>query len=142
MTLMHSTDYVNTFIQVAEDCPAVAASPPPERTTASVAELTYRMIADSPYGHTSDDVVFTVWADRRGIPPAGRDAARKEFFAKGRPCLRASDLGKRYGWGLHFDAAGRVALVPIGSAEYTALAAGNAPDGSPVTVTRAMRGRR
>ena len=139
---MHSTGYVNTFIQVAEDCPAVAASPPPERATASVAGLTYRMIADAPYGHTSDDVVFTVWADRRGIPPADRDAARREFFAKGQPCLRASDLGKRYGWGLHFDAAGRVALVPIGSAQYARLAGGVAPDGTPVTVLRAMRSRR
>jgi hypothetical protein len=142
MTLMHSTDYVNTFIQVAEDCPAVAASPPPERATASVAGLTYRMIADAPYRHTSDDVVFTVWADRRGVAEGDREAARAEFFAKGQPCLRASDLGKRYGWGLHFDAYGRVALVPMGSAEYAALAAGAAPDGSPVTVTRAMRGRR
>jgi hypothetical protein len=142
MTLMHSTNYVNAFIQVAEDCPAGTATPSPERATATVAGLTYRMIADAPYRHTSDDVVFTVWADRRGILADERDAAREEFFAKGQPCLRSSDLGKRYGWGLHFDARGRVALVPAGSVEYAALAAGRAPDGTPLTVTRAMRGRR
>ncbi|MDI6098845.1 DUF6157 family protein [Actinoplanes sp. NEAU-A12] len=139
---MHSTNYVNTFIQVAEDCTAVAASVPPERATASVAELTFRMIAEAPYQHTSDDVVFTVWADRRGVPEADRAAAREQFFAKGQPCLRSSDLGKRYGWGFHFDAAGRVALMPVGSAEYARLAAGQAPDGTPVSVTRAMRSRR
>ncbi len=25
------------------------------------------------------------------------------FFSKGQPCLRASDLGKKYGWGIHSD---------------------------------------
>lgn len=139
---MHSTNYVNTFIQVAEDCTAPGACPPPERATPSVAGLTFRMIAEAPYQHTSDDVVFAVWADRRGVPEADRAAAREQFFAKGQPCLRASDLGKRYGWGLHFDAAGRVALVPVGSDGYARLAAGHAPDGTPVVVTRAMRSRR
>lgn len=142
MGLMHSTNYFNTFIEVAEDCPAAAASVPPERATASVAELTFRMISEAPYRHTSDDVVFTVWADRRGVPEADRDQAREQFFAKGQPCLRASDLGKRYGWGLHCDAGGRVALVPVGSDEYARLAAGHAPDGTPVAVVRAMRSRR
>ena len=72
----------------------------------------------------------------------GRAAAGAEFFATGRPCLRAGDLGRRYGWGLHADAHGRVALVPLGSDEYARLAAGRAPDGTAVTVTRAMRASR
>jgi hypothetical protein len=139
---MHSTNYQDTFIQVAEDCPAASATVPPARPTPSVAERTFRMIADAPYRHTSDDVIFTVWADRNDVPEADRPAARAEFFAKGQPCLRSSDLGKRYGWGIHADAQGRVALVPVGSAEYTRLAGGHAPDGKPVTVTRAMRSRR
>ncbi|MBG0563913.1 DUF6157 family protein [Actinoplanes aureus] len=139
---MHSTNYVNTFIQVAEDCPASSATVPPQRATASIAELTFRMIAEAPYQHTSDDVIFTVWADRRGLPQAARAAARDEFFAKGQPCLRSSDLGKRYGWGIHCDGAGRTALVAVGSAAYAQLAAGHAPDGTPVTRTRAMRSNR
>jgi uncharacterized protein DUF6157 len=136
---MHSTDYFDTFIAVAEDCVAPGATVPPERTPASVAERTFRLIADSPYRYTSDDVVFTVWADRRAIPETGRAAARAEFFATGRPCLRSSDLGKRYGWGIHSDSNGRVALVPLHSDDYARFSAGQAPDGSPVTVTRAMR---
>ena len=139
---MHSTDYVDTFIAVADDCPVPGAAVPPERTPAGVAALTFRMIFEAPYRYTSDDVVFTVWADRRGIAEADRAAARAEFFATGQPCLRASDLGKRYGWGIHADSAGRVALVPVGSAEYAGLAAGRAPDGTAVTVTRAMRSSR
>jgi hypothetical protein len=138
----HTTNYYDTFIAVAEDCAAPGAVVPPERAAPSVAELTYRMIAEHPYTHTSDDVVFGVWADRRGIAEAERDAARAEFFSKGQPCLRSSDLGKRYGWGVHADAEGRVAIVPLGSAEYESLAAGVAPGGGPVTVTRAMRSSR
>ena len=142
MAGMHSTNYVNTFIEVAPDSPAAGACVPPERATASVAERTYRMISEAPYRYTSDDVIFTVWADRRGIPEPDRAAARAEFFATGQPCLRSSDLAKRYGWGIHADAAGRVALVGVGSPEYARLAAGEAPDGTPVTVTRAMRSSR
>jgi hypothetical protein len=142
MTSMHSTNYVNTFIQVAEDCPAAGATVPPQRSTASVAELTFRMVSEAPYRHTSDDVVFTVWADRRGLPDADRAEARERFFATGQPCLRASDLGKRYGWGFHFDADGRVALIPVGSESYVRLAEGHAPDGTTVAVVRAMRSRR
>ncbi|HQY34524.1 MAG TPA: DUF6157 family protein [Actinotalea sp.] len=139
---MHSTDYVDTFIAVAEDSPAGGAAVPPERATPSVAGLTYRMIADHPYRYTSDDVIFTVWADRHGVAEADRARARAEFFAKGQPCLRSSDLPKRYGWGVHCDGEGRVALVPLGSDEYVALAGGVSPEGTPVTVTRAMRSKR
>lgn len=100
------------------------------------------MISAAPYAHTSDDVIFTVWAERREITAAEREAARAEFFSKGQPCLRSSDLGKRYGWGVHADAEGRVALVGIGTAEYESLAGGSTVDGGVVTVTAAMRSKR
>lgn len=140
----HSTNYFDTFITVAPDSKADDATEPPvkEGSPPSVAALTYEMIATAPYAHTSDDVIFTVWADRRDIPAADRAAARAEFFAKGQPCLRSSDLGKRYGWGVHSDADGRVALYPLGSAEYRALADGSSADGTLVTVTAAMRSSR
>ena len=135
---MHTTNYFDTFIAVAEDTSAVGPIEPPLRATPSVADLTYRMIAENPYRFTSDDVIFEVWADRRALPADQRDSARAEFFAKGQPCLRSSDLGKRYGWGVHSDAEGRVALVPLGTDEYARLAAGEGG----VKVTRAMRSKR
>lgn len=135
---MHSTNYFDTFIEIAPDSAAEEAVVPPVRATPSVAELTYRMIADNPYRHTSDDVIFTVWADRRGIPEDAREQARAEFFSKGQPCLRSSDLGKRYGWGVHSDTSGRVALVPLGSVEYARYASG----AEEVTVLKAMRSKR
>ncbi len=78
--------------------------------------LQYDLLADAPYRYTSDDVVYLSQGERRGID-------RETFFAKGQPCLRASPLVKRYGWGVHHDAQGRVALVPVESAEYAALRA-------------------
>ena len=132
----HTTNYIATFIEVAEDCPADDAVEPPLTDAPTIAALHYRLIAEQPYTRTSDDVVFETYALRNGIA-VDDTAAREAYFAKGQPCLRSSPLGKRYGWGIHHDTEGRVALVPRGSAEYAALAA----DPS-VAHTRAMRSRR
>ena len=137
---MESVDYLNTFITVAPDTAAVTAGSPPNAE--SVAARTLEMIAGHPYEYTSGDVIFTVWADRRGIPQSERAQARAEFYSKGQPCLRSSDLGKRYGWGIHADAGARVAAYAVDSPEYAAYAAGHSPDGEPVEVRAAMRSKR
>jgi hypothetical protein len=140
---MERVDYTDTFIAVAPDCAATRGTPPPVREESpSVAARTYRLIADHPYRFTSADVIFTVHADRHGIPAGDRDAARAEFDSRGQACLRGSDLGKRYGWGIHADAEGRLALYGVETAEYAALAAGREPAGGQVEVTTAMRGSR
>jgi hypothetical protein len=132
---MHTTNYTNTLIAVAEDSTAECGIMPPEKEgNPSIASRIWRMISEHPYTYTSDDVIFTVWADRKEIPEGEREAARAEFFSKGQACLRASDLGKKYGWGIHHDARGRVALHGVESDRYRALAE---DDG--VTVVRAMR---
>lgn len=135
--LVHTTNYVDTFIAVAEDCPVDAAEVPAAKDPPTIASLHYELIAASPYAQTSDEVLFEAFARRAGLVPAERDAARQAFFAKGQPCLRSSPLGKRYGWGTHHDSAGRVALVAVGTDEYERLA--NDPT---ITQTRAMRSRR
>ncbi|MGO4678534.1 DUF6157 family protein [Microbacterium sp. 2MCAF23] len=138
----HTTNYISTFIEVAEDCPVEHAQEPPagpstiSATVPTIAALHYRMIAEHPFERTSDDVIFSTWALRRGLDPED-SGAREEFFAKGQACLRASPLGKRYGWGVLSDAEGRVALVPRESEEYALLAADPA-----LGHTRAMRSRR
>ena len=120
---MHTTNYVDTFIEVAEDRPIDAGVAPPEREPATVARMQYDALIDAPYQFTSDDVVFGVHAARAGVPADEVDAARKAFFSKGQPCLRSSPLAKAYGWGFHFDADGKVALVAAGSPRYAELAA-------------------
>lgn len=134
--MAHTTNYVDTFIEVAEDCPTDHATEPPVAEKPSIAATHYRLIAEQPYARTSDDVIFETYALRNGIT-VDDASAREAFFSKGQPCLRSSPLGKRYGWGLHHDAEGRVALVPRESEQYAALAAA-----TEVAHTRAMRSRR
>jgi hypothetical protein len=136
---MERVDYVDTFIAVAEDCDAQRGTLPPVRENSpSVAARTYRLIAEHPYRYTSGDVIFTVYADRQGIPAGQRAAARAQFYARGQACLRGSDLGKRYGWGIHADQEGKLALYGVDTAEYAAL---TAPDAE-VEVRKAFRSRR
>ena len=121
---MGTTNYRSTFIQVAEDCPVQEAEVPrtgPRGKT--VASLQHELLAERPYELTSDDLLSDIHAIRNEIPEPERAAAREAFFAKPQACLRSSPLGKRYGWGFHFDDDGRVALVPLGSDRYAELAA-------------------
>lgn len=118
---MHSTNYTNTFIEVADDCKAAEGLPPPERAAITVARLQYELIQANPYQYTSDDLLFTIYATRNGIGEAERAYRRAEFFSKGQPCLRSSPLAKTYGWGIHYDGESKIALYARGSAEYARL---------------------
>jgi hypothetical protein len=134
---MHSTNYTNTFIEVAEDCKAATGTIPPEKTEPTIARMQFELIQTNPYRYTSDDVLFAVYAARNSIAPEELEARRAEFFAKGQACLRASPLAKSYGWGIHHDREGKVALYAQGSEEYDQLRA----DGS-LTQLKAMRSSR
>lgn len=86
---MHTTNYVNTLITVSPDTKAVAATAPPTGK-ASVAELQFVMMHGHDYELTSDDVIFEVFAERKGIAGEDRKAARDQFFSNGQSCLRTS----------------------------------------------------
>lgn len=119
---MHSTNYTHTFIAVADDCPVATAEIPVSVVgKPSVAALQYELLRDAPYRYTSDDVLFIVHALRNDIPQSEWKEERARFFSKGQACLRASPLTKRYGFGVHNDGEGRVALVPLGSKAYAAF---------------------
>lgn len=139
---MHTTNATDTFITVAPDTKATEGTTPPPRDPPSRAARCHAMMADAPYAHTSDDVLFTAFADATGVPEADRGAARAAFFAKGQPCFRASPLTKSYGWGVHHDRHGRVALVAMDDPAYATLAEGVGPSGEALTVHAAMRNRR
>ena len=118
---MHTTNYVNTFILVSPDSAADAARVPDK--PGSVAAMQYEKLAASPSAMTSDDLIFAVFVERNGIAEADWPAARAAFFSKGQPCLRSSPLVKSFGWGVHHDEKGRIALYGVGTPEYRALAA-------------------
>lgn len=133
---MKTTNYYNTFIEVAEDCPVEDAEIPPLRGgKKSIARMQYEMISQHSYQFTSDDIIFRIHAERKGLPLT--KAEREKFFSKGRACLRSSPLGKRYGWGLHHNDEGKVALYGVESDQYCQLA-----EDEELAHTKAMRSGR
>ncbi|TDH21638.1 hypothetical protein EXU57_19240 [Segetibacter sp. 3557_3] len=123
MKTTHTTNYYNTFIAVAEDCPATMGEVPQLKAgTKSIANLEFELMSRHPYAFTSDDILFQVFAERNQLDQAGFTEARAVLFSKGQACLRSSALGKRYGWGIHFNEEGKVALFGREQPEYQQLA--------------------
>ncbi|GLQ54079.1 hypothetical protein GCM10010862_13380 [Devosia nitrariae] len=118
---MHTTNYVNTFILVSPDCPVDVARVPEKPGT--IATLQYEKLVGAPYAMTSNDLIFAVFSERNGIAEAEKPAARAKFFSKGQPCLRSSPLVKTFGWGVHHDEEGRIALYGLDTPEYRVFAA-------------------
>ena len=75
----HTTNYANTFIEVAEDSYAEHGTEPPLREQKSAARLQYEWLSERPYTLTSDDLLFTLYAlknstTRREQQPLEREA--------------------------------------------------------------------
>lgn len=68
---MEGVDHLDTFIAVAQVCPATAGMAPPLTVSPSVA------------ARTSGDVIFPGYADRLGVPEPERAASRKAFYGEG-----------------------------------------------------------
>lgn len=123
---MTTTNYINTFIEVAEDCPAKVAEMPPQKGKGkTAATIQFEMIIDMPYQYTSDEVLFNVFAEKNKIADKSMIPEREKFFSKGQPCFRSSPLSKRYGWGVHSNAIGKIAIYAVESAEYKRLSKDN-----------------
>ncbi|RYY37444.1 MAG: hypothetical protein EOP46_02570 [Sphingobacteriaceae bacterium] len=120
---MHTTNYYDTFIEVADDSPVIAAEIPPQKgDSKTIAGLQFDMLIEHPYHYSSDDVVFGVYAAKNHITKKDEAEERGKFFSKGQPCLRSSPLSKRYGWGIHNNAEGKIAVYAVESDEYKIFA--------------------
>lgn len=65
---MHTTNYFDTFIEVAEDTKVTAAQIPEEKNgKKTIASMQFDMLYKKPYKYTSDDVLFQVYADRNDL---------------------------------------------------------------------------
>lgn len=132
---IHTTNYKNTFIEMAEDCPVIKGEIPPMKNNEKTAvNIQFEMISKNPYKYTSDDVLFQVFVEKNNIPEAELKQAREQFFSKGQACFRASPLTKRYGWGIHNNNEEKVALYACQTKEYKKLC-----DDKNLKVVRAMR---
>lgn len=115
----HTTNYQNTFIAVADDSSVTKGEVPPLNGDGkTVAGIQFERISKNPYKFTSDDVLFQVFAERRYLTEGEMEEARKQFFSKGQPCFRASPLTKKYGWGVHNNEHGKIAVYGVESDEY------------------------
>ncbi len=120
--------YTDTFIHVAPDSKLASAQVPPDRASAkTVAGWQHHFLSGHPYQLTERELYFKVHCARQGIPAAEARARRDEImaivFAKPQACMMASPLAKNYGWGVHYDEKGRIALVSMETREYRDLAA-------------------
>jgi hypothetical protein len=119
---LHTTNYYDTFIEIAADCPVAKGEVPPLKgDVKTIAGMQFELINKHPYKYTSDDIFFQVYAIRNDLTEREFGEARKQFFSKGQPCFRASPLTKRYGWGIHSNAQGKVAIYGCETPEYKKL---------------------
>lgn len=132
---IQTTNYINTFIEIAEDCPVIKGEIPPMKNNKKTAvNIQFEMISKNPYKYTSDDVLFQVFVEKNNIPEAELKQARQQFFSKEQACLRASSLTKRYGWGIHNNNEEKIALYSCETKEYKQLS-----NDKSLKVVRAMR---
>jgi len=122
---------------------AVAFTPDGRGLVSAGAALQHELLAARPYTLTLEDLMVAVHVRREGLSEADAKARAAEIratlFGKPYPCLRASPLPKKYGWGVHHDGAGRIALYAVESPDYRRLAS-NAGGG--IGVVAAMRSKR
>lgn len=137
-------NYYDTFITVSRDCPAERGIIPPEKKNGrSKPGIEYDLIFNHPYAYTQEEILYETYIRHKGFTEEELALQgvelRNAFFTKPTACMRASMLPKKYGWGLHFDAEGKVALVARESTEYDSLANGDKGD---LKVVAAMRNSR
>ncbi|MCC2684443.1 MAG: hypothetical protein K0R75_1342 [Paenibacillaceae bacterium] len=136
---------VNSFVTVAPDCPVEHSVVPSvkEGTKPSIHSLQYELLTERPYELTLEDLIYEVHVRHKEIPPEElRESAaqiRDGLFQKSHPCMRASMLPKKFGWGVHYDDQGKIALYGMETEEYSRFA--EQGDGQ-IKVEPAMRNKR
>lgn len=133
------SNYYDTFIEAADDSPAKSGTVPLARGgKRTVALIQYELLTDNPYTYTQEEVLFETHLRHKGLTPTESERAElwDDFFAVPKACLRASPLPKGYGWGVHFDKEGKVALYGVETEAYRKYSESAAKQ------FRAMRARR
>lgn len=119
-------NYQETFIIVAPDCRVERSVVPTGKGDARPIHLIqYELLTRHPYTYTGQELIFETHVQRLGLGKAEvkakREALWNELFLKEHACLRSSALAKKYGWGFHYDAKGRVAIYAMESKKYKRL---------------------
>ncbi len=136
--------YTDTFITVSPDCPVEeSVQPQPKGGVKTKPLLEFELLSDHPYRFTEKDLIYQVHLRHQGIPEEEwqerEGEIREKLFAKSHPCMRASMLPKKYGYGVHYDHEGKIAIYGMETSRYCSFAGGG-EDG--VRVIAAMRNKK
>ena len=130
--------YKNTFIVISEDSPVVSAVVPvPRNEKPTVASIEYELIKGNPYRFSQEDVQFQTYLLKNHIESGDLDELRVQFFSKPKACFRASPLVKKYGWGIHYDEDGKMAIYEANSKRYQEFL-----QDDHITILKGMRSKR
>jgi hypothetical protein len=115
--------YTNTFIKVAVDCPVDKSEIPVTKKDKKPLHLIqYELLKDNPYTLDHEELIYESFVRQKEIPAdtlkEDSEKIKAELFSKGHPCLRASALTKRYGFGAHYNEKAKIAIYPLESKEY------------------------
>ncbi|MBP1991835.1 DUF6157 family protein [Paenibacillus eucommiae] len=109
----------NTFIEVSTDCPVeTGVVPVTKKDSKPIHLIQYELLTQAPYTYTLEDLIFEVHIKRSDSPKDNLEQIREQLFQKSHPCMRASLLPKKYGWGVHHNNEGKIAIYAMESPEY------------------------
>jgi len=130
--------YKNTFITVSEDAGVCSATVPlPKNNKPTIASVEYELISNNPYKYTQEDVQFQTYLIKNQVESTQLEEERERFFQKPKACFRASPLVKKYGWGIHYDDEGKLAIYDVNSESYKQFL-----NSENITLLKGMRSKR
>ncbi|MED3787314.1 DUF6157 family protein [Peribacillus frigoritolerans] len=114
--------YKNTLITISEDSKVSSAKVPVIRNEKpTIAYIEHDLISNNPYKFTQEDVQFKTYLIKNQMEAENAAELREQFFSKSKACFRASPLVKNYGWGIHYNNQGKIAIYDANSEMYNLL---------------------
>ena len=102
----------NVLIEIAEDCGIKRGTiPETEKSSDTITMIQYDELSKNPYKYNEYEFQKQVHHIRREKPELNIDKYD----------IRRSELCKKYGWGIHINEEGKVALVGAETDQYKAL---------------------
>ncbi|MEX6701661.1 DUF6157 family protein [Peribacillus frigoritolerans] len=114
--------YKNTLITISEDSKVSSAKVPVIRNEKpTIAYIEHDLINNNPYKFTQEDVQFKTYLIKNQMEAENAAELREQFFSKSKACFRASPLVENYGWGIHYNNQGKIAIYDVNSEMYNQL---------------------
>ncbi|WP_042459981.1 DUF6157 family protein [Neobacillus dielmonensis] len=111
--------YKDTFITISDDSNlSSGVVPVPRNGKPTIASIEYDLLKNAPYQYTQEEVQFKTHLIKNQIESDYLDELREQFFSKPKACFRASPLVKNYGWGIHYNEQGKIAIYEVNSKAY------------------------